>query len=89
MDSRNSLRDQVAFNCTELADLNYILDLYQPQRRNAIRKFLMNAIADNTIHQSTYMEVYKLIKKKFSYHLPGSSDMPALPVKDQSQRKMP
>jgi hypothetical protein len=69
-ETRDRAKDKRLFNCTEFAELNSIVELYAARRQPSVRKFLMNAIADGTIYQDTYMEIYRLIDKKLGYAVP-------------------
>lgn len=68
--ARDRSKDQRLFECTEFAQLNAIVELYSTRRKSIVRKFLMNAIADNTIYQSTHMEIYELVKKHLGFTVP-------------------
>lgn len=68
--TRNKARDDKFFNCTDQHETDYIVGLYED--RDGVRDLLRRRCADNTIHYSTNLEVYKLIKSELGYDIPVS-----------------
>ncbi len=68
--ARDKAKDDKLFNCSQEHELNYVADLYGPNRKNSVLTFLTTGCNNNTIKNSTHMEVYKLIKSNLGYEIP-------------------
>ncbi len=68
---RDKARDDKHVNCSQDYELEYIANLYSDSRK--VKDFLVRKCNDSTIHYSTNMEVYKLIKKELGYSIPVSN----------------
>lgn len=67
---KDKARDDKFFNCSEQHEVDYVSGLYNDSE--GVRNFLKKKCADGTIHYSTSLEVYKLIKKELGYDIPVS-----------------
>lgn len=66
--ARDKARDDKYFNCSEQHEINYVAGLYD--QSDEVREFLRNRCDDCTIHYSTNLEVYQLIKDELGYDIP-------------------
>lgn len=67
---RDKKKDDLYYNCSQKHEENYVVGLYPALSRLAVRQFLQDKCADNTIKNSTHMEVYKLIEDKLGLPIP-------------------
>ena len=65
--ARDKARDDKFFNCTDQHEIDYVVSLYSNQ--DLVRNLLKKRCADGTIHYSTNLEVYKIIKKELGYDI--------------------
>ncbi|MEX2483643.1 MAG: hypothetical protein WED10_03755 [Brumimicrobium sp.] len=67
---KDKARDDKFFNCSEQHEVDYVAGLYKDHE--GVRELLKKRCADGTIHYSTSLEVYKLVKKELGYDIPVS-----------------
>lgn len=65
---RDKARDDKYFNCSEQHEIDYVAGLYDESDK--VRDFLVKKCADGTIHYSTNLQVYQLIKDVLGYDIP-------------------
>lgn len=65
--SNKSILDKF-FNCSEQHEIDYVAGLYIDSSR--VQELLKKRCADGKIHYSTYLDVFKLIKKELGYDAP-------------------
>ena len=65
---RNKSKDDNYFNCSQEHELDYVSGLYPDKQK--VYNFLIQKCKDNTIHYSTHMEIYKLIRNQLGYLIP-------------------
>lgn len=68
--ARDRSRDNRLFNCEQQHEHDYVVGLYNVDKRPGIRSFLTNACRQNLIYHSTHQQVYELIKKNLGYSIP-------------------
>lgn len=68
--SKDKARDDKFFNCSEQHEVDYVAGLYEDSE--AVRNLLKKRCADSTIHYSTSLEVYEIIKKELGFDVPVS-----------------
>lgn len=68
--ARDKAKDDKYFNCSQEHELNYVANLYGSNRMQ-VKEFLKRKCGDNTIHYSTHMEVYELIRRELGYPIPN------------------
>ncbi|MEX0595518.1 MAG: hypothetical protein WD512_03380, partial [Candidatus Paceibacterota bacterium] len=56
------------FNCTDQHEIDYVVGLYED--RVGVRELLTKRCADGTIHYSTNLKVYQVIKDELGYDIP-------------------
>ena len=67
--ARDKAKDDLRFNCSQEHEKIYVVNLY-PDDKKAVKEFLIQSCLDGTIHYSTHMEVYELIKEKLGLSIP-------------------
>lgn len=67
--ARDKSKDDKLFNCNQHWEKDEVAGHYGTNKEK-VSKFLTNACNNNTIKNSTHMEVYKFIKKEFHYEIP-------------------
>jgi hypothetical protein len=66
--ARDKARDDKYFSCSEQHEIDYVSGLYDES--DEVREFLKKRCDDGTIHYSTNLEVYQLIKDELGYDIP-------------------
>lgn len=67
--ARDKSKDDNLFNCSQSWEVNLVANHYGTNKEK-VADFLRKSCANNTIKNSTHMEVYQLIKKEFDYAIP-------------------
>lgn len=68
--ARDKAKDGRTFNCSQDHEHDYVAGLYSIDRRPNVRTLLKSGCANNTIYNSTHLQVYTLIKNKLGYDIP-------------------
>jgi hypothetical protein len=65
--AKDKARDDKFFNCSKQHEVDYVAGLYEDSA--GVRDLLAKKCADGTIHYSTNLEVYKIIKDELGYDI--------------------
>lgn len=65
---RDKAKDDKSFNCSQEHELNYVSGLYA--NKKTVFDFLVISCRNNSLKNSTHMQVYQLIKSKLGYEIP-------------------
>ena len=68
--ARDKAKDDQQFSCSQPWEGDYVANHYGINKEK-VATFLKKCCENNTIKNSTHMEVYELIKKEFGYAIPA------------------
>lgn len=69
--ARDKKRDDDRFNCSEKHEFDYVCSLYDCEYKITIETFLEESCKDNSIKNSTHIDIYKLIEHKLGLPIPN------------------